>query len=96
MKVFVLAAAALLVSGVSFPAMADTPGADWMTKEKVTQRLEGMGYTDVRKLEADGGHWEGDAAKDGVSYEIHVAPHSGEVTKSEPKHENKGDHDDDD
>ena len=62
-----------------------------MTKEQVTQKLQGMGYTDIRKLEADDGHWEGDATKAGVSYEIHVDPHTGDLTKNEPKHGKKDD-----
>ena len=39
-----------------------------------------------RKLEADDGHWEGDATKGGIAYEIHVDPHTGDLTKTEPKH----------
>lgn len=92
MKTLSLAAALLL--GSATLALADAPGADWMTKEQVTQKLQGMGYTDVRKLEADDGHWEGDATKSGVSYEVHVDPHTGELTKNEAKH-GKKDGDDD-
>ena len=66
-------------------AYADMPGADWMPKEQIVEKLKGMGYTDIRKLEADDGHWEGDASKGGKVYEIHVDPHSGELTKNEPK-----------
>ena len=46
-------------------AHADTPGADWMAKEQVTKTLLDKGYSDIRKLEADDGHWEGYAIKDG-------------------------------
>lgn len=83
MKAILLAAA--LVIGAGSLAYADVPGKDWMTKEQVMTKLKGMGYTDVKELEADDGHWEGDAVKDGKTYEIHVDPHSGELTKNEPK-----------
>lgn len=83
MKTIALAAA--LVVGAAGLAYADMPGADWMTKDQVTKKLRGMGYTDIRKLEADDGHWEGDATKAGQVYEIHVDPHSGELTKNELK-----------
>jgi hypothetical protein len=66
-------------------ASADTPGKDWLTQAQVTEKLLGQGYSRVIKLEADDGHWEGDAVKSGKTYEIHVDPHSGAITKSEPK-----------
>lgn len=69
----------------STSAIADQPGADWITKDQVIQKLKSIGYTDVRKLEADDGHWEGDAVKDDKTYEIHMDPKSGVLTKNEPK-----------
>ena len=84
MKLAPIAAAAIL-AGLG-AAHADTPGADWMSKEQVTKTLQDKGYTDIRKLEADDGHWEGDATKDGQKVEVHVDPHSGAVIKSEPDH----------
>lgn len=66
-------------------ALADKPGADWLTHSQVTEKLLAQGFTRVIKLEADDGHWEGDAVKDGKTYEVHVDPHSGALTKSEPK-----------
>jgi hypothetical protein len=66
-------------------ALADKPGADWLTHAQVTEKLLAQGFTRVIKLEADDGHWEGDAVKDGKTYEVHVDPHSGALTKSEPK-----------
>ena len=81
-----LLVAAALTVGAAGIAYADMPGADWMTKEQVTSKLKGMGYTQVMKLEADDGHWEGHATKDGQTFEIHVDPHTGALTKNEPKH----------
>lgn len=84
----------LLAAAIAFAAVpdahADAPGVDWMSKDQVVQKLEGLGYTNVRKLEADDGHWEADASKGGRSYELHVDPHSGQLTKNEVKN-----HDDD-
>jgi hypothetical protein len=37
------------------PALADTPGADWLTKQQVIDRLHGLGYSSVTDLEADDG-----------------------------------------
>lgn len=65
-------------------AKEDKPGADWMTKEQVMQRLKAAGYSDVRKLEADDGHWEGKGMKDGKMLEFHVDPHTGAFTKEAP------------
>ena len=79
----------LLVLSLTFAgqaaALADTPGKDWLTEAQVTEKLLAQGYTKVIKLEADDGHWEGDAVKDGRTFEIHVDPHSGALTKSKPK-----------
>ncbi|QUS42055.1 PepSY domain-containing protein [Tardiphaga alba] len=66
-------------------AIADQPGADWITKDQAIQKLKSMSYTDVRKLDADDGHWEGDAVKDDKTYEIHMDPKTGALTKNELK-----------
>ena len=83
MKRLLFALSLAVIFGTS--AMADTPGKDWLTSAQVTEKLKGLGFTRVIKLEADDGHWEGDAVKDGKIFEIHVDPHSGELTKSEVK-----------
>lgn len=71
---------------MSTPAFADTPGADWLTKQQIIDRLHALGYSNITGLEADDGHWEGDAVKDGKTYELHIDPHTGQLTKNEPKH----------
>ena len=45
----------------------DVPGADWMPKEKVMQKLDAAGYTNVTGLQADDGYWEGKGVKNGRS-----------------------------
>ncbi|SAK49189.1 hypothetical protein AWB80_01314 [Caballeronia pedi] len=81
LRVFV---AAVALAGAS-AASADTPGSDWMSKEHALQKLSQQGYANAY-LKADDGHWEGEAMKGGRIYELHVDPHSGAITKSEPKH----------
>ncbi|RZL74131.1 MAG: PepSY domain-containing protein, partial [Sphingomonas sp.] len=49
---------------------------------RVTTMLAKRGYK-VTKIEADDGHWEGEAARRGAQYEFHVDPHNGKVTKLE-------------
>jgi hypothetical protein len=74
-----------IMVAVSSAAMADVPGKDWLTPAQVTEKLLGLGYTQIVKLEADDGHWEGDAVKDGKVYEVDIDPHSGAVIKSKLK-----------
>jgi hypothetical protein len=74
--------ALLATSGVAF-ADHDVPGADWMPKDQVIQKLEAAGYTNVTGLEADDGHWEGNGVKSGKITEFHVDPHTGAFTKEE-------------
>jgi len=40
-------------------AKADRPGTEWMPAELVKQVILQLGYTEVTKLKADGGEWEG-------------------------------------
>ena len=61
----------------------DVPGADWMPKEKVMEKLGAAGYTNVTGLQADDGYWEGKGVKNGQITEFHVDPHSGAFTKEE-------------
>jgi hypothetical protein len=62
----------------------DVPGADWMPKDQVMQKLEAAGYSNVTGLQADDGYWEGKGVKNGKILEFHVDPHTGAFTKEEP------------
>lgn len=75
-----VACAVALVSPTA--AFADRPGRNWMAREKVVRILARKGYR-VTKIEADDGHWEGEARRAGRAYEFHVDPRSGRVTKLE-------------
>ncbi|TCU53832.1 YpeB-like protein with putative protease inhibitory function [Novosphingobium sp. PhB57] len=74
----------IAVTAVCFssPALADMPGKGWISSEKVKSMLLERGYR-VTKLEADDGHWEGEATKANVNYDFHVDPRSGAITKME-------------
>ncbi|HML27581.1 MAG TPA: PepSY domain-containing protein [Hyphomicrobium sp.] len=76
-----------LALGVAGSAVAfadnDVPGADWMPKEQVTQKLEAVGYSNITGLHADDGHWEGKGVRNGTITEFHVDPHTGALLKEE-------------
>lgn len=80
-----LAAAVALFAGT---AMADPPGADWLTKPQVVKQLGTQGLTHVTGLEADDGHWEGEALRDGKIVEFHADPRTGKLmsVKAKDKH----------
>ena len=74
-------ALAIALVGTS-PALADVPGREWISSAQVSQALAKMGYQ-VRQIEADDGHWEGEATKGGRNYDFHVDSRTGRVTKME-------------
>ncbi len=74
----------LLLGGTPAFAEHDQPGADWMTRQQVTQKLRAAGYTSITELEADDGHWEGEGVKNGKIMDFHVDPHTGSFIKEEP------------
>lgn len=75
-------AIAILTAG-SLSAKADQPGADWMPAEQVKQKAIDSGYTQVTKLKADDGRWEGEGVKDGKKMEFHADPKTGQITQEE-------------
>lgn len=78
-------AAFTLATIIATPALADQPGRGWISAARVTNMLAKRGYK-VTKIEADDGHWEGDAMRGRQKYEFHVDPRSGAVTKLERDH----------
>ena len=83
----VFATVAVFASMASTAAWADQPGADWISMAQAQETLKAAGYTQITKIEADDGHWEGEGLKqDGKKYEFHVDPHSGKITKDEIDH----------
>lgn len=83
----VFAGVAVITAMASTAAWADQPGADWISMAQAQETLKAAGYTQVTKIEADDGHWEGEGLKqDGKKYEFHVDPHSGKITKDQLDH----------
>ena len=77
-----------LIGALAGPAFADQPGTDWkVTQAQAETTLKAAGYTQITKIEADDGHWEGEGMKaDGMKYEFKVDPHSGKIVKDEMDH----------
>jgi hypothetical protein len=78
-----VAIAAAATAALAAPALADVPGANWISSTKVTAMLAKQGYR-VTKIEADDGHWEGEAVRKDARFDFHVDPQSGRITKMEP------------
>jgi len=77
-----LVAGALCVSllmGASTMARADQPSPDWMPAEQVKVKVLQTGYSQVTKLEADDGRWEGEGIKNGQKMEFHTDPKTGVI-----------------
>ncbi|MCY0109356.1 MULTISPECIES: PepSY domain-containing protein [Pseudomonas] len=79
----VIAAATLLTAGA---AMADRPGAGWVTIEKAIEIVKTKaGYVEVYEIEADNdGYWKGEGRKaDGAVYEFRIDGASGNVLRDQ-------------
>lgn len=78
-----IATASLFSAGA---AMADKPGAGWVTIEKAIETAKTKaGYVEIYKIEADNdGYWEGEGRKaDGVVYEFRIDGASGNVLRDQ-------------
>ena len=67
-------------------ANADQPGPDWIPMEQVKAKALQSGYTQVTKLEADDGRWEGKGIKNGQKMEFHADPKTGAIVFEKPDH----------
>lgn len=85
MKKHWIVAALLAASTMGGVALADQPGKNWLTQEQTTQKLQAQGLSHVTALEADDGHWEGEAVKDGKIVEFHADPLTGKIMSVKPK-----------
>lgn len=77
-----LLAAAL--GALPLTAQAETPGPDWLTQAQMRQALKGAGYSEVTKLEADDGHWDGEGIKDGRRMKFDADPRTGAILGEVP------------
>ena len=78
--------AAVLAAPSLDTAMADQPGADWMPAQQVIEKALKSGYTQVTKLEADDGRWEGEGIKNGQKMDFHADPRTGVINFEKPDH----------
>ena len=67
-------------------AKADVPGPDWMPMEQVKAKVIESGYTQVTKLKADDGRWEGEGIKNGQKMEFRADPKTGEIISEKVDH----------
>lgn len=75
----VIFAAALSAVSLNL-ARADQPGPDWMPMEQVKAKVLQSGYTQVTRLEADDGRWEGEGIKNGQKMDFHADSKTGVIT----------------
>ncbi len=59
-----LTAVLLLAGVIAVPALADQPGADWISVDQAKSKLMAAVYSSVSTIEADDGHWEGEGMKE--------------------------------
>jgi hypothetical protein len=69
----------LSAGSVNLVKAADQPGPDWMPALQVIDKVLNSGYTQVTKLEADDGQWEGEGIKNGQKMEFHADPKTGVI-----------------
>lgn len=72
-----LCVALLMVA--STMARADQPGPDWMQMEQVKAKVLQSSYSQVTKLEADDGRWEGEGIKNGQKMDFDVVSKTGVI-----------------
>ncbi len=72
-------ALALSVGSVNL-AKADQPGPDWMPAQQVIENVLKSGYSQVSKIEAEHGRWEGEGIKDSKEMDFHADPKTGAIT----------------
>lgn len=61
------------------PATANQPASDWLSAEQVKVLLRASGYTEITKLEADDGHWDGEGIKNGQRMRFELDPKTGAI-----------------
>ena len=77
-------AVALSASSVTVAHTADELGPDWMPAQQVLEKVLNSGYTDISKIEAEDGQWEGEGMKNGQKMKFYADPKTGEITSEKP------------
>ena len=83
-KLLVFAFLAVPTLGSLSLARADQPGSDWMPAQQVIETVVKSGYSQVTKIEADDGHWEGKGTKNGQRMEFKADPKTGAIISEKP------------
>ena len=65
---------------------ADEAGPDWMPIQQVIEKALKSGYTQITKVEADDGRWEGEGIKNGQKMEFRADPKTGEIISEKVDH----------
>lgn len=74
------ALAAVFLAAVATPALADRAGPGWISITEAAQKAKDAGYTEVLKIEADDGRWEGKGVKNGQVFEFDIDPKTGALS----------------
>lgn len=81
-KKMTAAFAIALLGAASGAALADRPGADWISLEQAVAKAKAAGYTQLHSISADDDTWEGEGVKsDGKVWEFKMDAKTGEITK---------------
>lgn len=83
-KISKIALAAVLAFGFAGSAFADRVGPGWISLEQAMQKAKDAGYTEISKIEADDGRWEGQGMKNGKVLEFHMDPKTGAISDEHP------------
>ncbi len=67
-------------TGFAGQPASGSPSMEQLTPQDVVRKIEEAGYTDVRDVEYDNGHWEAEAiGKDGRRVDLRIDPTTGAV-----------------
>lgn len=79
-----IALATLFAIGLSGPVLAEHVGQGWISIEQATEKAKAAGYTEISKIKADDGRWEGAGVKNGQRLEFHMDPTTGAISHEHP------------
>jgi len=65
---------------------ADEAEPDWIPIQQIIEKALKSGYTQITKVEADDGRWEGEGIKNGQKMEFRADPKTGEIISEKVDH----------
>jgi hypothetical protein len=75
----VVVALAMSAGSPSLAKADQMPGPDWIPAQQIIEKALKSGYTQIGKIKADDGQWEGEGIKNGQKMEFHADPKTGEI-----------------